>query len=658
MKPFSLIHSLSIISAASFLIIPTVQANETIQPSLSTATTKLHDLKQPAKTVKEWLAQVEATTVTVTGVKLERTAAGLDITLETADGKPLQVDATKFRTEGNSLLADIPNAVLSLPNGQPFDADNPTGEIAHVRVTQADASTIRVSVFGTTGLPKADVTLKTAGLAYSLNPEGETPEEELVVTGEGQRGYRVPDAATATKTDTPLRDIPQSIQVVPQQVIKDQGITRITDATRNVSGTTIASGYGNLIGDVRVRGFSSGFLRDGFATQPFFVDGGNIERVEVLKGPASVLYGALEPGGIVNYVTKQPLRTPYYAADFTAGSFDFYKGQIDLTGPVTKDDRLLYRFNVSYENSGSYRDFIHNDIVFVAPVVTYRISDSTNLSFAYEHLNAKLGFDRGLQPQAAFLNLPIQRNLGEPDDFQNNEENRFNLTLNHQFNQHLRLRSGFLYLSENYNSLVTQLGDLDADGRTLTDREYFGGSTHVDNYALQTDLISDFKTGAIAHQLLAGLELRRRTQADQGIGGTYVGTLDLFNPVYGSPRIPGTNSYFQQTNSTVGIYLQDQVTVRSNLKLLVGGRYDFVWYDTKSIADTSIGSDPDRSEFYDGAFSPRVGIVYQPIEPISLYASYSRSFNPNKARTASGESLEPSRATQFEVGVKAELFDK
>ncbi|WP_230967555.1 TonB-dependent siderophore receptor, partial [Nostoc commune] len=247
-------------------------------------------------------------------------------------------------------------------------------------------------------------------------PSASTDEPiELVVTGE-QDGYTVPEASTATKTDTPLRDIPQSIQVIPQQVIRDQGITRITDATRNVSGTTIASGYGNLIGDVRVRGFSSGFLRDGFATQPFFVDGGNIEQVEVLKGPASVLYGALEPGGIVNYVTKKPLSTPYYAVDLTAGSYDFYKSAIDLTGPLSNDKRLLYRLNVSYENSGSYRDFIDNDILFIAPVVTYQVSDSTDITLAYEYLNAKLGFDRGFRPVSAFLKVPINLNIGEPDD--------------------------------------------------------------------------------------------------------------------------------------------------------------------------------------------------------------------------------------------------
>ncbi|WP_375509312.1 TonB-dependent siderophore receptor [uncultured Nostoc sp.] len=686
-----LLRSLFISCFFIAVIIQPTQAKEVTEIS------RVQELNRSARTVKEWLAQIEqqnppdqggkqeSQVVQVTSVKANPTDKGVEVILQTSIGQQLQV---VNRSSGDNFIADIPNAQLRLPNGDAFTfrSTKPIAGVSEITVTNFDAQTIRVSVTGEAGAPIVELfDSPDEGIIFSVassassaqqpqqqpqtqNPtppgqsegsqqtqpslpstEGDEPIE-LVVTGE-QDGYTVPDASTATKTDTPLRDIPQSIQVIPQQVIRDQGITRITDATRNVSGTTIASGYGNLIGDVRVRGFSSGFLRDGFATQPFFVDGGNIEQVEVLKGPASVLYGALEPGGIVNYVTKKPLSTPFYAVDLTAGSYDFYKSTIDLTGPLSNDKRLLYRLNVSYENSGSYRDFIDNDIVFIAPVVTYQVSDSTDITLAYEYLNAKLGFDRGFQPVSAFLKVPINLNIGEPDDFQDNEEHRLNLTLNHRFNQNLRLRSGFLYLSEKYNSLVTQPGELAADGRTLTDRSYFGGATDVDNYALQTDLIGDFKTGSIAHQVLLGLEWRKRYQADQGIGGVYEGSFDILNPAYGLPRIANPNSFFEQTTTTTGIYLQDQVTLLPNLKLLAGGRYDFVEY----------GSGDGQSaptEFYDSAFSPRVGIVYQPIEPISLYASYSSSFVPNNSRTISGQLLEPSRGIQYEVGIKAELFDK
>ncbi|NJK51607.1 MAG: AMIN domain-containing protein [Leptolyngbyaceae cyanobacterium SU_3_3] len=166
---------------------------------------QLAERDRPATTVKEWMAQVEAATVQVTAIRVEvrsepqgeRTKTGLDITLETAEGKPLQMDATKFRAEGNSLIADIPNAVLALPQGQGFVAENPTADIAKVQVVQQDVSNVRVSVDGKEALPKTEVALKTGGLTYSLNPAAEESDEEveIVVTAEqeqdGYQGERV-----------------------------------------------------------------------------------------------------------------------------------------------------------------------------------------------------------------------------------------------------------------------------------------------------------------------------------------------------------------------------------------------------------------------------------------------------------------------------------
>ncbi|HEY9655172.1 MAG TPA: AMIN domain-containing protein, partial [Crinalium sp.] len=215
-----------------------------------TAELRVKDFKRPATTVKEWKSKLENSQlisqnapVPITGVEVNPVDDGLDIVLDTEDGKPLVIDATDFRSESKSLIADIPNAVLALPNAQEFIAENPSEDIATVRVTQLDATTLRVSVTGNTALPTSEVTLRTGALAYGLNPEGEDPEEELVVTGEGQQGYRVPNAATATRTDTPLRDIPQSIQVVPRQVIEDQQVIELPEAVRNVSGVTRTYGY-------------------------------------------------------------------------------------------------------------------------------------------------------------------------------------------------------------------------------------------------------------------------------------------------------------------------------------------------------------------------------------------------------------------------------
>ncbi|NJM71508.1 MAG: TonB-dependent siderophore receptor [Scytonema sp. RU_4_4] len=452
-------------------------------------------------------------------------------------------------------------------------------------------------------------------------------------------------------------------QFVPQQVIEDQKITRISDAVRNVSGVSPLTDFSATYDSYTIRGFdNSNILRNGFKTQPSYIYGANIERVEVLKGPASVLYGQFEPGGIVNYVTKQPLSKPYYAAEFTAGSYNFYNPSIDISGPLTADQRLLYRLNVAYENADSFRDFIENKVFSISPVLTYKLSDATTLSLEYAYVNLDNGFDRGLRPSRQLsFDLPISRNLGDPNlDFYRSESHQITATLDHRFNENLRLKTGFLgYFSKTETDYVNPSDEFDADGRLLRTFEEGDGPGQGDDLSWQTDLIGKFKTGSIEHQLLLGLELSRNISRNTGFSGADdIPALDIFNPVYGNFPRP-TNftrgDYFDATTDTVGIYLQDQVTLLPNLKLLLGGRYDFINYKSKFDYETLDHSNIQEANFYDEAFSPRVGIVYQPIEPISLYASYSRSFVPNNSSTASGEPLDPSRGTQYEVGIKAEI---
>ncbi|MEH2084047.1 MAG: TonB-dependent receptor [Nostoc sp.] len=574
--------------------------------------------------------------VQVTKVKANPTNKGVEVILQTTKGQQLQVIN---RSAGNSFIADIPNAQLRLPSGEAFTFRS-TKPIAiaginEITVTNFDANTIRVTVIGEGSVPAVELSdspdegliflvASAASIAQqqqqpqtSQQPQPSQPENqpqpsqpsasgdepiELVVTGE-QDGYNVPDSSTATRTDTPLRDIPQSIQVIPQEVIKDQQITRISDATRNVSGVSPGTSFGAINDYYTIRGFATGALRNGFENRVDFFDyGANIERVEVLKGPASVLYGQLEPGGIVNYVTKQPLSNPYYAAEFTAGSFSFYRGSIDFSGPLTNDKKLLYRLNIAYENSGSFRDFLDYDIFSVTPVITYKPSKNTTLTFEYEYGRRYAGFDRGFPPSSVYLTLPISRNLGELNSFSNVDYNRGVLTVDHRFSESLQLRSALSVQSSltnvgfvNYNDLIgSSLQRVVQEDRDRRDEEY----------DWQTDLIGNFNTGSIVHQLLLGFELSRSTDVYVGFAGD-IASLDIFNPVYGSGSTNLRQVYQENTKlDTIGIYLQDQVTLLPNLKLLVGGRYDFVNYDSLNGSDTLT-----RFEFDDRAFSPRVGLV-------------------------------------------------
>ena len=305
------------------------------------------------------LVQSSGEVIEVTTVKVNATDNGVEIILETTKGDQLQV---LNRSSGNSYIADIRNAQLRLPNNNTFRQQKPVAGITEITVTNQDANSIRVIVTGETSLPTVELFDSDEGLIFGFRgvasaattpqpeqpaattpqpeqpaattpqpeqpaattpqpeqPASETESEqpaaeadepiELVVTGSQDSGYNAPDASTATRTDTPLLEIPQAIQVIPRQVIEDQRVQRVSDALRNVSGVTPNVSY-STPDTYTIRGFSADTnLRNGFRQDNFsaFTDTSTIERIEVLKGPASILYGQLEPGGIVNYITKQPL---------------------------------------------------------------------------------------------------------------------------------------------------------------------------------------------------------------------------------------------------------------------------------------------------------------------------------------------------------------
>jgi iron complex outermembrane recepter protein len=615
----------------------------------------------------ELLAQeMKPTALKITGVKVNSISAGIEVVVETPEMTTRQ---TPSRTEGNTVITDIENAVLALPEGPGFSAANPAAGVRSVSVMQLDAKTVRVSVVGVTAAPTATVKLSAPVTAQQPMPapaesEAEGEEEEIVATGEKETGYRASDASTATKTDTPLRDVPGSVQVIPNKVIKDQGVTRISDALRNVSGVTPQRDFADDT-DTRfnIRGFGneSATLRNGFRVGGSEIAPNNIERIEVLKGPASVLYGQFEPGGVVNFVTKQPLSQPFYSASFTAGSFSFYEPSIDLSGPLTADKKLLYRLTGTYQNTGSFRDFVKGEQISIAPTLSYQFSDATKLTVGYEFLSSNQTFDDGFPIDPIIFSLPSSRFLGEPSDFIRGTTNNLNAAIEHRFNENLILKSAFGISSKRTRQVTIRLRDFDSTTNQIG-RSYSIDNDPVveDSFSWQTDLVSKFNTGSIQHQLLFGVELAR-SQFKTNVSDFEIGLFDVNNPSYGSPIPPTPSSSFREDNtfSTVGVYLQDQITLLPNLKLLLGGRYDFS--NAKiNFFEESQSSPPfvSSNEFNDRAFSPRAGIVYQPIEPVSLYASFSRSFVPNNATTSTGELIKPTRGTQFEAGIKADLGKK
>lgn len=611
----------------------------------------------------------------ITEVRLNSTAEELEVILEIESSEQLQPVS---RVEGNSFIADIPNAQLQLRSGNEFRAQNPISDIAEISVINITPNTVRVIVTGATTSPKVALFDSDEGLIFSVTPTtsitqtpqaSETPPDqdsiELLVTGEPD-GYRIPNAITGTRTDTPLRDTPQSIQVIPQEVLEDQRVTRLTDALRNVSGVVQIGGFGGTTDQLNIRGFDAyDILSDGFQVIPGFTETANVEQIEVLKGPASILYGQISPGGIVNLVTKKPLSEPYFATDLSIGSFSFYRPTIDISGPLNPEKTLLYRLNIAYENAGSFREFVNSERFFIEPVFAWEISDRTDLSISLSYAYDNRTFDRGVVAFGrGIADIPISRFLGEPDD--NSEVETFGIgyRLEHRFSESLTLRNAFQFISDdslNYRAEPLELDE--ATGELI--RNYRSNDTYAETYALQTDIVGKFATGSVQHTLLFGFDFSRQTSdyTRTQLLPELTPSINIFNPVYSflSPSNladPTTREGFTETSTTdeLGIFLQDQIAFSDNLKLLVGGRFDIV--DQSSFFQEANSTSGSNSSNYAEAFSPRIGVVYQPIQPISLYASYSRSFQPNFGQRADGSLLEPERGTQYEVGIKADLNNR
>lgn len=631
----------------------------------------------------------------VTAVRLNPTAKGLEITLQTT-GSFAEVFTS---SSGNSLITDIPNTQLRLPGGQAFRQDNPTQDITSVTVTNLNPNQIRVTVTGKTGAPTAEVTQSPQGLILSLitpaapqPPAREAPTEtdetgqeteppatpapeaeaeelpetqageepfDLVISAERQEdNYQVDRATAATRFEAPLRDIPRSVQVVPQQVIEDQRAIRLEDVLRNVSGVSRDNTFGGTADGFSIRGFAADIFRNGFPDVPgtssfsSVRETANLERIEVLKGPSSILYGSLSPGGIINLVTKQPLEEPFYNGELSIGSFSLYRPSIDLSGPVASDQSLLYRLNAVYENSSSFRDFTQIERFFIAPTLTWKISDQTDLTLELDYLNDERPFDRGLVAIGdQVADIPIGRRLGEPSDVRRVEDLGVGYRLEHQFNENWTLRNAFRsILSDNFTRRF-EPRSLDEETGIL-EREFRIVDGNRESYALQTELLGKFATGSVEHQTLVGVDLSRITAAETGFRERPAAPINIFNPVYGAP-IPDAPLSFDTENQSnrLGIYLQDLVSLTDNLKLLVGGRFDTVDQESTDLLEATTATQDDT------AFSPNVGLVYQPIEPISLYTSFSRSFQPNTATRADLSFLEPERGTQYEVGVKGEFLE-
>jgi iron complex outermembrane recepter protein len=656
-------------TSASGVVVERLEQTETLTQGEPTATAnipQLSELEHPATTIADWLAQ--SPPVQITGVQLNSTPQGIALRLETV-GEPVQPARTSV--VGNALIATIDNATLALPEGEEFQATNPAEGIALITVTALPDSRVRVTITGLDAPPIAEIGTEAQGILLSITPGAAgaagTAEESIriVATGEQEESYAVDDVTTATRTDTPLRDIPQSIQVVPRQVIEDQQVNRVSEALRNVSGVQTDDSFGGTLDRVNIRGFQADvFLENGFRRSALSsrgtLDTNLIDRIEVLKGPASVLFGNLEPGGVVNIITESPLPFPQYILEGSVGSFGFLQPSVDFTGPLNEEGTVLYRINALYERSDGFRDY-DRDVsrVVVAPSLLWNISDRTSLTFDIAYLDDERPFDRGIPAIGdRVADVPRERILQDQDSVATTNELAASYRLQHRFSENWTLNHGFRFVG--VDTFDFRLDSAEVDDSGNLQRTWRSNDDYDENYSLQTNIVGEFSTGSIEHTLLFGVDFDRLTSAgsQRRLPENPSFPINIFTGETDSAVRPGLSDLTlvvrngNQRQDSVGIYIQDQIAFTDNLKMLIGGRFDL--YDLRSFDATSNTTTEDTVN----RFTPRIGVVYQPNEEISLYTSYSQAFNPNIFDlTVDGELLEPETSEQFEVGVRGEFLN-
>ncbi|MWL90352.1 TonB-dependent siderophore receptor [Cupriavidus sp. SW-Y-13] len=479
------------------------------------------------------------------------------------------------------------------------------------------------------------------------------------------RGHApAPYATGATRTETPLREVPLSVQVVPRALIEDIAATRLDDTFDYVSGVARQGNYGGLWDNFSIRGFTgnentgAGYLVNGFAANRGFTaprDTATIERVEVLKGPASSVYGSGDPGGVINVVTKQPQFKPSQTYGFEVGTRDKYRVSADVTGALS--DNVAGRLVAVADHEGSTRDFVNSRRFLLAPSFTWALGANTVIQYAGEIQRYTVPLDRGVVAVNGRLGaVPRSRFLGEPNDGDIRLDSQSHqLSVEHDFSDTWKGRVAVAYRGGSLEGYSTEATALQADGRTLTRQRRYR-DFQSDDVSLQADIAGKFNTGAIGHEVLLGVDtyrfgvsqvmLRRNPTA----AAPYA--IDIYDPVYGQTPptlLPNTNTYERQTN--VGLYAQDQLRLGERWRVLAGARFDIY---NQSLDNRLSGASTSQHQT---AVSPRLGVTYLATPTVSLFANAGKSFRPNPGSDANANAFSPEHGRAVEAGAKYESPD-
>ncbi len=486
----------------------------------------------------------------------------------------------------------------------------------------------------------------------------------IIVTGASE-GYVASNSITATKTDTPLIDIPQTINVVTREQLEDQAHHSLADVLRYIPGTTVGQGEGNR-DQITLRGQNS--------TADFFLDGVrddvqyyrglyNIERVEILKGPYALIFGRGGGGGIINRVQKSPQDEIFYAGQASVNSFGAYDFSADLNAPLS--DSAAVRLNAVYENLDSHRDHVGGERFAWNPYFAFKLGENWKVGLSYEYVNDDRTTDRGIPSIAAGAGTPNRPLSGYRDQFfgipgvnrTKLEAHIAKLRLDGQLADNLSFSGTALY--GDYDKIYTNIfanGAATAQNGTVALSSY-SDPTQRENIIVQSNLVWDINTGPLGHKILIGAEYGDQQSANRRFNGTLSNaSLNLSNAVFPTVKFSTLNRDTVSDVEFFSAYVQDQISIGEHVDVIAGVRYD-----SFNINGVDLFPAVDRPfARKDEKVSPRVGLVLKPQQNISLYGSYSQSFLPRSgdqflALSVTQQNLAPERFTNYEVGAKWDI---
>lgn len=510
-----------------------------------------------------------------------------------------------------------------------------------------------------------------AAAAATAAPEGEEAPQQDEIVVQGVRQQYV--------ANVPTIEVPQSIQVLSMETLKDAGITRLDNALDFATGIARQNNFGGLFDVFACRGFTgdegagSNYLVNGFNAARGYGgarDTSNVQQVQVLKGPNSSLFGRGEPGCTVNIITKKPGFDLHGGVILSAGSYNNFRSEGDFNVPLS--DRVAVRLTGAAESADSFRDFLSSEKVTVTPSILAKLGQDSSISYEFEYIDQKVVFDRGIVAPTGDLKLvPRERFFGEPGDGPVHVRAMgHQAQLQHDFSPDWSLVLGVGYRDTFFKGISTE-AELAAgrqriytDGTTLSrqrrERDY-----STTDLTFRGELSGQFATGPLQHHMIIGADwddyqldvvqnrYRPPVVASQTAGNLVLGNrIDIFDPVYGKLPTPGRfQSYLERQNSW-GTYLQDQVDVTDALKVRFGGRFD----NFEQIVDDRVAARRTMQE--KTAFSPSVGATYVFGDNVSIYANYGRGFRPNNGTDANNNAFEPERTVSYEAGAKVSLLRK